>query len=171
MGQTLVALRTEGVDRNQFTLIEALSVAPSPSARRAWIEMLSGTDCAARPMPSPSARRAWIEILCNDNGPGDDWSPSARRAWIEINQLHSLYCRRSVALRTEGVDRNYNAMENQSKTFTSPSARRAWIEMHLLTRITDGTTVALRTEGVDRNGLVDRLGVIAVGRPPHGGRG
>ena len=34
-----VALLTEGVDRNDLTNLAVTGLAPSPSSRRAWIEM------------------------------------------------------------------------------------------------------------------------------------
>ena len=80
-------------------------------------------------MPSPSSRRAWIEIAlrpakCNALdvallAEGVDrnklvarlkrqrkWSPSSRRAWIEIQIVRDLIIRQMVALLAEGVDRN-----------------------------------------------------------------
>ena len=38
-----VALRKESVDRNDEALAQARKINPSLSARRAWIEMFSGT--------------------------------------------------------------------------------------------------------------------------------
>ena len=55
----------------------------------------------------------------------------------------------TVALRTEGVDRNITIGPASAGDVASPSARRAWIEIFLWV-------------------LLDK---IAVGRPPHGGRG
>ena len=75
-------------------------------------------------------------------------SPSARRAWIEILLLKPQKAWKTVALRTEGVDRNLNAPQ----------------------MILFGL-VALRTEGVDRNFGGVWLAEMATGRPPHGGRG
>ena len=60
-----------------------------------------------------------------------------------------LYVGDRVALLTEGVDRN-----NLSKVAMPQFAQ-----------------VALLTEGVDRNGFDVALIVIVPGRPPHGGRG
>ena len=169
-----VALRTEGVDRNLDIEIDRLVALVSPSARRAWIEIPSGIAGYTARTGSPSARRAWIEIteICPPCC-WTDMSPSARRAWIEIAyQANSTAPDGVVALRTEGVDRNF--------------ARRC---------CSGGQgPVALRTEGVDRNGIGGRIAGAATaspsarrawieiyrffrrryrvqGRPPHGGRG
>ena len=75
-------------------------------------------------------------------------SPSARRAWIEIVNVAADPHSDVVALRTEGVDRNYACGEYGSLN-----------------------EVALRTEGVDRNALSFLLEGTHAGRPPHGGRG
>ena len=101
-----VALLAEGVDRNlRRGGVLGARKNPSPSSRRAWIEM------PIRAMPllvvmSPSSRRAWIEIAAM---PPDDQlepSPSSRRAWIEIAEA-TIRCRSFiVALLAEGVDRN-----------------------------------------------------------------
>ena len=98
-------------------------------------------------------------------------SPSSRRAWIEIRPAESSRKRRSVALLTEGVDRNI--------------WRKYRIEVeHLVARLTEGVdrnksfvggedaeAVALLTEGVDRNTLAVERDHKDKGRPPHGGRG
>ena len=125
-------------------------IAPSLSARRAWIEIhfvdvFAHFFCVAlrkesvdRNVDTPfaadrsgwslSARRAWIEIPVQQPEDTADESLSARRAWIEI------------------VD---DALERE--VLQSLSARRAWIEIH------DGysnpiySQVALRKESVDRN--------------------
>ena len=57
----------------------------------------------------------------------------------------------AVALRTEGVDRNANAVNQLIAEGWSPSARRAWIEITTTSISLRYSTVALRTEGVDRN--------------------
>ena len=79
-----VALRKESVDRNRAGLVAGSKHIWSLSARRAWIEIISGINNAGR-YRSLSARRAWIEILTTVL----HWyhisrSLSARRAWIEI---------------------------------------------------------------------------------------
>ena len=78
-----VALHPEGVDRN----IKALIISP-------------------RPGPSPSTRRAWIEIKAHPAKPAAALSPSTRRAWIEIVSGSSGRPATLVALHPEGVDRN-----------------------------------------------------------------
>ena len=57
----LVALYAEGVGRNLVLACYAQRDKPSPSTRRAWVEILLCCDEYARQM-SPSTRRAWIEI-------------------------------------------------------------------------------------------------------------
>ena len=79
-----VALLAEGVDRNSCDGANAALVSPSPSSRRAWIEI--GCGCAAlRDVESPSSRRAWIEILRTPQQLPHNRSPSSRRAWIEMS--------------------------------------------------------------------------------------
>ena len=78
-----VALRKESVDRNIIDTNFAILCAKSLSARRAWIEIRSGS-CTINGLMSLSARRAWIEISCS---------------------RYNVY-RFCVALRKESVDRN-----------------------------------------------------------------
>ena len=78
-----VALCEEGVDRNFETYDGKHGRGMSPSAKRAWIEIV--LRCATiTPMTSPSAKRAWIEIF----------------AYVDVP------CGCCVALCEEGVDRN-----------------------------------------------------------------
>ena len=85
---------------------------PSPSSRRAWIEIKVPTIwkhfAPGRPPRggrglkygdtslflvqrwSPSSRRAWIEIADNGLCRTSRGSPSSRRAWIEIDTCSSL---------------------------------------------------------------------------------
>ena len=57
--------------------------------------------------PSPSSRRAWIEIrLKMFRAFHLLRSPSSRRAWIEIGEPLQLLRNAVVALLAEGVDRN-----------------------------------------------------------------
>ena len=144
-----VALRTEGVDRNSNSLPPSRLLTPSPSARRAWIEMccfLVSRNCIEVALRTEGVDRnfALLCVMCSLQ-----MSPSARRAWIEI--LH--------------------ASERVADHASSPSARRAWIEIFDAIQLFQDSVVALRTEGVDRNFHVDAVHVIGVGRPPHGGRG
>ena len=61
IGKFAVALLAEGVDRNHSASTSQQPLVPSPSSRRAWIEILSG--CRGFFVAtSPSSRRAWIEI-------------------------------------------------------------------------------------------------------------
>ena len=62
---------------------------------------------------------------------------------------------REVALPTEGVDRNQENHREEGVTMTSPSPRRAWIEIQDVVNDMRMLRVALPTEGVDRNALSD----------------
>ena len=55
---------------------------------------------------SLSARRAWIEIASGTLSDTSDVSLSARRAWIEISTFCRALLAVVVALRKESVDRN-----------------------------------------------------------------
>ena len=80
--------------------------------------------------PSLSARRAWIEILnVARRWNLDARSLSARRAWIEIRPMQGRRFAPSVALRKESVDRNSLLCSAFQFRATSLSARRAWIEI------------------------------------------
>ena len=57
-----VALRKESVDRNVILPKQLNRPAPSLSARRAWIEILTLPGFGME-IESLSARRAWIEII------------------------------------------------------------------------------------------------------------
>ena len=77
----------------------------------------------------------------------------------------------SVALLTEGVDRNIDNYLWQVLNILSPSSRRAWIEITTISRAAYRIRVALLTEGVDRNSESGEKERKQYGRPPHGGRG
>ena len=59
------------------------------------------------PAPSPSSRRAWVEIS-SGRGTGNTHtrSPSSRRAWVEILSAALSAFASAVALLAEGVGRN-----------------------------------------------------------------
>ena len=101
--------------------------------------------------PSPSARRAWIEIkslYLIKIPPG----VALRTEGVDRNRhIPTSFLRLFVALRTEGVDRNSPDNTGQTHPARSPSARRAWIEIKRLPVVGPLRMVALRTEGVDRN--------------------
>ena len=80
--------------------------------------------------PSPSSRRAWIEIrkVSSVISHGRR-SPSSRRAWIEIRQDVPGFAEGQVALLAEGVDRNLEDEAAKAAQEASPSSRRAWIEI------------------------------------------
>ena len=79
----IVALHPEGVDRNATKQGKNLKYKPSPSTRRAWIE-ITPRACTGGTPTSPSTRRAWIEIINTNIFTNAKRSPSTRRAWIEI---------------------------------------------------------------------------------------
>ena len=143
-----VALLAEGVDRNPVLVHVLPLVLPSPSSRRAWIEIFFVPRCAFVVL-SPSSRRAWIEISYFFHPPNGPLSPSSRRAWIEIR--NGAWGRQilGVALLAEGVDRNPVSLFRSTMPFG----------------------VALLAEGVDRNLPKCRQADHKSGRPPRGGRG
>ena len=69
---------------------------------------------------SPSARRAWIEILFLAKIFVLAGSPSARRAWIEIRKQRFPRSAESVALRKEGVDRNFLLISSTKRSTGRP---------------------------------------------------
>ena len=73
-----------------------------------------GVGCLIMIGGSLSARRAWIEIASGTlSDTSDVKSLSARRAWIEITYVIRLpRCQVSVALRKESVDRNADPVLN-----------------------------------------------------------
>ena len=77
----------------------------------------------------------------------------------------------AVALHTEGVDRNTLPETWESNYFLSPSTRRAWIEIITDSWAAASPFVALHTEGVDRNNPGGFATSPLNCRPPHGGRG
>ena len=85
--QRVVALLTEGVDRNTKSFEEHGFVIGSPSSRRAWIEI--GT----MPTTTAQCRVALLTEGVDRNRQLNDWaqedglSPSSRRAWIEIRSV------------------------------------------------------------------------------------
>ena len=100
-----VALRKEGVDRNHLCAARTADAIGSPSARRAWIEIIDATGLKMT-AESPSARRAWIEILADET---QEYRKivALRKEGVDRNLLCRTLCIcHPVALRKEGVDRN-----------------------------------------------------------------
>ena len=144
----------------------------SPSARRAWVEIvcarLQALMSPRRPpqggrglkyiilvmvmshASSPSARRAWVEITSRRSRARPTTSPSARRAWVEISgrepDVNGIA--QSPSARRAWVEIS-TAAEKRRINSRSPSARRAWVEM----------------------GQRRRRGWAGRRRPPQGGRG
>ena len=65
----------------------------------------------------------------------------------------------AVALLAEGVDRNYNMLNDTLTVYASPSSRRAWIEISVYVGKPSYIDVALLAEGVDRN---IALGIVKI---------
>ena len=125
----LVALPTEGVDRN------GLWSASRP--RRRWVALpTEGVDrnLFAGGVVGIIGRVALPTEGVDRNGPG------------AVHQNHEV-----VALPTEGVDRNADYDDAVQGLSLSPSPRRAWIEISGRPRRPRPGGVALPTEGVDRN--------------------
>ena len=111
----LVALLTEGVDRN-------LSAANMARCTDSVALLTEGVDRNSADCPRMER---------------EGKSPSSRRAWIEILGISSAAAICLVALLTEGVDRNVGLSRHREKTIVSPSSRRAWIEISVVDCITD----------------------------------
>ena len=127
----MVALRKESVDRNgEIRYSHAGKLLKSLSARRAWIEIMSGLLLRRSIKMSLSARRAWIEIFWYSSRIMMLVSLSARRAWIEILLMRFTPFLQIVALRKESVDRNHHGGNRAEHFIRSLSARRAWIEIN-----------------------------------------
>ena len=105
--------------------------------------------------PSPSPRRAWIEI----GEPCGDWRAGVvalHPEGVDRNPEGKVCCDLCpVALHPEGVDRNAPWSGPDHPQCTSPSTRRAWIEILFAANYEmRHIAVALHPEGVDRNYVV-----------------
>ena len=105
-----VALRKESVDRNLPFGRLSMLISLSLSARRAWIEIDTGTyhphfHVVALRKESVDRNGLWPQMYPLKFG-----SLSARRAWIEIHTILGGYYNVAVALRKESVDRNVKSM-------------------------------------------------------------
>ena len=167
---------------------------PSPSSRRAWIEISDGLQPYRHPavallaegvdrnsystfVRDPAGRVALLAEgvdrnptgCASNNSPGG--SPSSRRAWIEILSPPPSPHPPPVALLAEGVDRNSYSTFVRDPAGRSPSSRRAWIEIIPSVRHDLARMVALLAEGVDRNLKTFCHKLPDFSRPPRGGRG
>ena len=124
-----VALRTEGVDRNDHTPGVDGAVVRSPSARRAWIEIASY---------APLQKQ--VDVALRTEGVDRNFSNVLRSSYpvpvalrtegVDRNiKIPGTSDQNFVALRTEGVDRNPDCTWDGVTSAESPSARRAWIEI------------------------------------------
>src|SRR5699024_11113282 len=96
----------EGVDRNSESGLFEVSVTPSPSPRRAWIEIIMDLISGAS-----------TGVALPTEGVDRNIPP------------HLFKCLVLVALPTEGVDRNLHQVIVSVDGNASPSPRRAWIEI------------------------------------------
>ena len=146
-----VALLAEGVDRNHTKISDKTVQIPSPSSRRAWIEILCCLLFLCRVL-SPSSRRAWIEIITVHAHARAKrvalLAEGVDRNKIALTDEHNIM----VALLAEGVDRNTFDGKHRLAQSRSPSSRRAWIEIPVFCGDGKADVVALLAEGVDRNG-------------------
>ena len=102
--------------------------------------------------PSLSARRAWIEIIDYIIDYATD-AVALRKESVDRNViLPKQLDRAPVALRKESVDRNARKIRPVAPDISSLSARRAWIEIFGGVFARPLVAVALRKESVDRNG-------------------
>ena len=87
---------------------------------------MQGADSGHKMRRSLSARRAWIEIASGTlSDTSDVTSLSARRAWIEMDVTAKTGLFTSVALRKESVDRNKCSFGNPCrKPCRSPQGER-----------------------------------------------
>ena len=81
-----VALLAEGVDRNLQSREEDIRALPSPSSRRAWIEIIEipvGYYAHIVALLAEGVDRNVAVAMAYGDSPA---SPSSRRAWIEIKE-------------------------------------------------------------------------------------
>ena len=167
-----VALLAEGVDRNHSLLCRGVP-------RRCVALLAEGVDrnpClpirCPTPTPSPSSRRAWIEI-CNTWNRLDADRVALLAEGVDRNIRCRFFCRAChVALLAEGVDRNVHRRPGDTTNSMSPSSRRAWIEMRTVWRF---LSWLVRSPSSRRAWIEitrsDAAGVFGGRRPPRGGRG
>ena len=166
---------------------------PSPSSRRAWVEMSSPTRWAATTAVallaegvgrnqravlgvadvcrSPSSRRAWVEMRPPCKTVRSPLSPSSRRAWVEIRSCPSKSSAGSVALLAEGVGRNWRQGQHCTcRPGVALLAEGVGRNQNCI-GILSVLLVALLAEGVGRNCPGPDGDRRPAGRPPRGGRG
>ena len=129
---------------------------PSPSSRRAWIEIQVNVKAVKDLEVALLAEGVDRNRLCRNSYRTENRSPSSRRAWIEMSSLSASTWIRSVALLAEGVDRNPAGFGECVPTLVA-----------LLAEGVDRNTcpccdfeargVALLAEGVDRNQQMRRI--------------
>ena len=148
---------------------------PSPSSRRAWIEIIS---VGTVPLGSAVALLAEgvdrniadqnealeVVVALLAEGVDRNIAPARYALWSAVALLAEGVDRNNpraceiiihhVALLAEGVDRNRVERLRHRHPSWSPSSRRAWIEMVIATMAPIRGLVALLAEGVDRNRLL-----------------
>ena len=110
--------------------VETVSLEPSPSMRREWIEIQMAMCGSKSELLSPSMRREWIEILLEPfrTSPLPE-SPSMRREWIEMFPRFFLLVITICLPPCGGSGLKYIHANLSSVFSTSPSMRREWIEI------------------------------------------
>ena len=108
---------------------DTIRVIPSPSSRRAGIEMMRSTWATRLTKVALLAEGGDRNGLVALPSTSCSSSPSSRRAGIEIADRRSLLLYHKVALLAEGGDRNKaHALQHRLPRW-SPSSRRAGIEI------------------------------------------
>ena len=138
------------MDRNITTTIICTVWRKSLSARRAWIEIETGTSCkrlSRVALRKESVDRNWaVEVAYEIE------NVALRKESVDRNIVgRPVYHAVHVALRKESVDRNSPLVLSHQVVASSLSARRAWIEMSITKNPVPASIVALRKESVDRN--------------------
>ena len=146
-----VALLAEGVGRNNVAPIILVNVLdPSPSSRRAWVEIpmerirkegvyavaLLAEGVGRNVVPTQLCAGRFVALLAEGVGRNSMWNATVGRYT-------------NVALLAEGVGRNELSTLWTTPPHRSPSSRRAWVEI---------TLIAGRV-------------LLRLCRPPRGGRG
>ena len=115
-----VALRTEGVDRNNMNHDQIMEVAESPSVRRAWIEMFQGLPGVV--VWLVALRTEGVDRNVNKNSHKEEENVALRTEGVDRNEnmKNGISNTVGVALRTEGVDRNSPALADRGLSSRRP---------------------------------------------------
>ena len=153
------------MDRNRSRFYGCVCCSPSPSARRAWIEIT--WHGAAQACHHVALRKEGVDRNNPRGAISHHRRPVAlRKEGVDRNHVWQVHLQqRFVALRKEGVDRNRSTTALQESANWSPSARRAWIEITNEPHYIEKLPVALRKEGVDRNDFPVFAPPTSIGSP------